>query len=72
MIKEYKKDYLAENYQNYIDNGEDTISLREYTELEAESDPGFFGWLFDDGYIEDYDGLSEEQKEQYKDFLEEL
>lgn len=73
MIKEYKKDYLVENYQNYIDNGEDTISLREYTELESESDPNFFRWLFDDDELGDFDsGMSEEQQEEYREFLEEL
>lgn len=54
-------------------NYSDDITLREYVERQAESDPNFFRWLFDDGELGDFDyGLSDEQREEYREFLEEL
>lgn len=71
--KNYKVQVLTENYSNYIENSDDNITLREYVEREAESDPNFFRWLFDDGELGDFDfGLSDEQREEYREFIEEL
>lgn len=71
--KDYKVQVLTENYNNYIENDDDNITLREYVEREAENDPNFFRWLFDDGELGDFDfRMSDEQKEEYREFLEEL
>lgn len=72
--KEYALQILQENYDNYRKNGcpTDTTTLREYAEAQADSDSGFFRWLFNDYDIEDFGtNLTEEQKEEYKDFLDE-
>lgn len=69
----YKVQVLTENYNNYIENGDDNITLREYVECEAESDPNFFRWLFDDDGLGDFNfGLSDEQREEYRNFIENL
>lgn len=70
MIKEYKKAQLVENFNLY--EGKEPTTLREYIEREAENDPNFFGWLFDNGDIESYADLADEQKQEYKDFLDSL
>lgn len=71
--RDYKEQILRENYDEYIQNGSDDITLREYVEREADSDPNFFRWLFDDGDLGDFDfGLSDEQRDEYRDFIEEL
>lgn len=72
MIKytENKKQVLVENFSAY--NGEEPATLRGYVEREADNDPNFFGWLFDDGNIESYSDLTDEQKQEYKNFLDSL
>ena len=72
MIKytENKKQVLVENFSAY--NGEEPETLRGYVEREADNDPNFFGWLFDDGNIESYSDLTDEQKQEYKDFVDSL
>ena len=72
MIKytENKKQVLVENFSTY--NGEEPATLRGYVEREADNDPNFFGWLFDDGNIESYSDLTDEQKQEYKDFVDSL
>lgn len=70
MIKEYKKAQLVENFNLY--NSEEPATLRGYVEREAENDPNFFGWLFDNGDIESYADLADEQKQEYKEFLDSL
>lgn len=72
MIKytENKKQVLVENFSAY--NGEEPVTLRGYVEREADNDPNFFGWLFDDGNIESYSDLTDEQKQEYKDFVDSL
>ena len=68
MIKEYKKAQLVENFNLY--NSEEPATLRGYVEREAENDPNFFDWLFDNGDIESYADLADEQKQEYKEFLD--
>ncbi len=68
--KENKKQVLVENFSAY--NGEEPATLRGYVEREADNDPNFFGWLFDDGNIESYSDLTDEQKQEYKDFVDSL
>lgn len=70
MIKEYKKAQLVENFNLY--NSEEPATLRGYVEREAENDPNFFDWLFDNGDIESYADLADEQKQEYKEFLDSL
>ena len=70
MIKEYKKAQLVENFNLY--EGEEPTTLREYIEREADNDQNFFGWLFDNGNIEGYADLTDEQKQEHKEFLNNL
>lgn len=69
--KEYALKILKENYENYRRYGDpsDITTLREYVEAQSESDPSFFVWLFNNGNIAEFGGLTEEQKEEYNDFL---
>jgi len=60
---------LQENYKA----NEAGLSLREYVESEADSDPNFFRWLFSEELEQDFDSsLTAEQKEEYQKFLNEL
>ena len=70
MIKENKKLQLEENFNLY--EGEEPATLKGYVEREADNDPNFFGWLFDNGNIEGYADLTDEQKEDYKEFINNL
>lgn len=73
--KDYALRVIKENYDNYRRNGDpdDTTTIREYVEAEADSDPAFFGWLFSDDDIKDFGtNLTDEQKEEYQSFLDEL
>lgn len=71
--RDYKEQILRKNYDEYVNNGGEGLTFREYVEREAENDPNFFRWLFDDGNLGDFDhGLSEEQVEEYNEFIEEL
>lgn len=67
--KGYKKQILLENYNEYkrIGEGEESIQFKDYVESEAQNDPYFWGWLFDDGYIEECPN-----EEIFKSFLNEL
>jgi hypothetical protein len=70
MIQSNKKQIIIENY-NKVDNS--SMTLKEYAEREADNDPQFFRWLFDKDFKEDFDySLTEQEKEQYNDFLNEL
>lgn len=67
---ENKKQILVEHFNEYKNNGgEEPATLKGYVEREADNDPNFFGWLFDNGDIESYADLADEQKQEYKDFL---
>ena len=72
MIKDIdnKKQILNELFNEYkFNGGEEPATLRGYVEREADNDTYFFGWLFDNGNIEGYADLTDEQKQEYKDFL---
>ena len=71
---EYALQMLKENYDNYRRNGEpdDSTTLREYIEASAESEPGFFSWLFNNDDLDDFADLTDEQVEEYQSFLDEL
>jgi hypothetical protein len=67
---ENKKQILVWSFNEYkFNGGEEPATLREYVERESDNDPYFFGWLFDNGDIESYADLTDEQKQEYKDFL---
>ena len=68
--KENKKQVLVENFSAY--NCEEPATLKGYVEREADNDPNFFSWLFDNGDIESYADLTDGQKQEYKDFLDSL
>ena len=75
MIKniDYKENILVEKFNEYkFNGGEEPATLKGYVEREADNDPNFFGWLFDDGNIESYSDLTDEQKQEYKDFVDSL
>lgn len=75
MIKytDDKKLILMENFNKYkINGGEEPTTFKEYVMRESENDPNFFGWLFDNGDIESYADLADEQKQEYKEFLDSL
>ena len=75
MIKytDDKKLILMENFNKYkINGGEEPTTFKEYVMRESENDPNFFGWLFDNGDIESYADLADEQKQEYKNFLDSL
>ena len=68
--KENKIQVLVENFSAY--NGEEPATLKGYVEREADNDPNFFGWLVDNGDVEGYADLTDEQKQEYKDFVDSL
>ena len=71
--RDYKEQILRENYDEYVNNGGEGLTFREYVKREAENDPNFFRWLFDDRGLGDFDyGLSEEQMTEYNEFIENL
>lgn len=76
MIKyiENKKQVLVELFNEYkFNGGEDFETLRGYVECGSDNDPGFFRWLFDDCDISDFGfNLSDEQKQDYEEFLNKL
>lgn len=70
MISSIKKQILIENY-NQVDNS--SMTLKEYAEREADNDPNFFRWLFGYNLEQDFDlSMSEDEKREYQDFLNEL
>lgn len=76
MIKdtENKKQILVELFNEYKNNdGEEPATLKGYVEREADNDPGFFRWLFDNENLSDFGfNLSKEQKQEYKEFINKL
>ena len=49
---EYKKQILIENYNQGDNEGQ---NFKEWVETEAQNDPGFFRWLFEDDDLGDYE-----------------
>lgn len=74
-MKEIKLQQLKENYIASEGGKEEErqLTLREYVEIESENDPNFFRWFFDEELDEDFDSsLTDEQKEEFKEFLSTL
>lgn len=61
MIKnlDCKKQVLLENYKDV-----EETTLADYIKCEADSDPGFFRWLFGDEDLEDFECKSEKDFEE--------
>ena len=72
-MKEYKIQQLKELYNEYCSNSEDGqgdgMSFREYVEREADNDPRFFAWLFEEDKYEDFCDLTEEEQKEYQEFI---
>ena len=68
MIKSIKLQQLEENFKA----SESEMSFAEYVKRESENDPSFWGWLFDDGNLEDYSDLSLEQSNSFDEMLESI
>lgn len=68
--KNYKIQILKENY-NQQEN-KDEISFSEYVNLESQSDPNFFSWLFGSDCVDDQGHLTTEGEEAFEEFLAEL
>lgn len=67
---ENKVKILRENYDEYVKNcPRSPESFGEWVELESESDPGFFRWLYDDECLKDFDCPD---KEKFNEFLKTL
>ena len=66
--RNYKIQVLTENY-NSIANGE-TCEFAEWVKLEAQSDPNFYRWLFDDDSLQDFS--AGEYEEEFVEFCDAL
>ena len=62
---------LTENWNeyNFICDMKSTISLRHYVECEADSDPNFFRWLFDNPELGDFECQDESEWQEFLDRL---
>lgn len=71
---DYKREILQERLGQYNAENEEKISLGEYISLSSESDPNFFGWLFESNraLIDDNGQLTERGKEAYLRFANDL
>jgi hypothetical protein len=72
-IDKYRIQVLREAFNNNTNYTLDLSSLKEWLELEAENDPKFYSWLFNDETIKDFgSNLTPEQQEHWQNFLAEL
>jgi len=62
------------NYKlQILEENKGDLSLKEYVEMNAESDPMFFRWLFGKDFENDFDSsMTDEEKIEYQQFLETL
>lgn len=62
-----------ENKLQVLNENRGDVELREYVEANAQSDPNFFRWLFDEEFDNDFDSsLTDSQKEEYTSFVNSL
>ena len=62
-----------EDSANSNDLESNDYTLKEYIESEADSDPNFFRFLFSADFENDFDmSLTDNQREEYKEFLNSL
>lgn len=75
--EEYKRQILREEYDRYC---QEEMSFKDWVKLSSESDDGFAHWLFEghpdrideDNIPDDLYALTDEQEQEWKDFLERL
>ncbi len=67
--KDNKIQVLSENYNTAVKDGE-TCEFAEWVKMEAQSDPNFYRWLFDDDSLQDFS--AGEYEEEFNDFCNEL
>lgn len=67
--RDYKIQVLTDNYNSAVENGE-TCGFAEWVKLEAQSDPNFYRWLFDDDTLQDFS--AGEYDEEFDQFCDEL
>lgn len=67
MIKDFKKQQLHENWNDYNSRcmQGDEVTFAHYACVEANNDPGFFRWLFDDETLSDFECKEEEEWKAY-------
>jgi hypothetical protein len=64
---------LNEKRENLRSENGRQISLKEYVEMESQTDPDFFRWLFDEPFREDYDlSLTDQQRTEFQTWLNSL
>jgi hypothetical protein len=69
--KDHKLQILKENYN--AEEGNKKMTLKEFVAHGAANDPNFFRWLFDAELDNDFDSsMSDEQRKEYEQFLNEL
>ena len=72
-MKENKIEQLKEQYNEYCLNSKDGqgdgMSFSAYVEREADNDPFFWGWLFEDENLESSADLTAEQREEFESLL---
>lgn len=75
-VAAYAEQTLKENYQSFVSRWEETnpefesYTFAEWCELESESDPDFFRWLFHDADISDFGSdLTDEEKQIATEFF---
>ena len=67
MIKDFKRTQLEENWSEYnfgCMEG-DEVTLAHYACNEANNDPGFYRWLFDDDELSDFECGDEREFKDY-------
>lgn len=75
-VAAYAEEVLKENYRHFVCRWEEQnpnyepYTLAEWCEMESESDPDFFRWLFHDPNISDFgSNLTDEEKKIATDFF---
>ena len=67
-IRNNAEQLLKESYRQV----KQSMPFMEWLQLESENDPDFWRWLFDDGDLNGEYTLTDEHKELYKEFLENI
>jgi hypothetical protein len=64
---------LNEKRENLSNENNKQISLKEYVEIESQTDPNFYRWLFEMNFAEDYDlSLSDQQRMEVQEWMNSL
>lgn len=78
-IASYAEQVLNENYRRHVSKWEEQnpdyepYTIAEWCDLESESDPDFFRWLFNDPDISDFgSNLTDEERRIAKEFYNSL